>query len=43
MRVPTSSRETTSNQPPWRSTIHRAMDSPSPVPPVWRARELSVR
>ena len=30
MRVPTSCRETTSNHPSWRSTIHRAMDSPRP-------------
>ena len=39
IRVPTLGRETTSNQPPWRSTIHLAMDSPSPVPPVFRSRD----
>ena len=43
IRVPTSGRETISNQPPWRSTIHLAMDSPRPVPPVLRSRDWSVR
>ena len=39
IRVPIPSRERTSNQPPWRSTIHLAMARPRPVPPVWRARD----
>ena len=43
IRVPTPSRETTSNQPPCRSTIHLAMDRPRPVPPVLRSRDWSVR
>ena len=42
-REPNPSREATSNQPPWRRTIHRAMASPRPVPPVRRSRERSVR
>ena len=43
MRVPMPSREMTSKWPPWRSTIHLAMARPKPVPPVWRARDWSVR
>ena len=43
IRVPTSTRETTSNQPPCFSTIHLAMDRPRPVPPVFRSRERSAR
>src|SRR5690606_20937187 len=29
--------------PPWARTISRAMDKPSPVPPMWRDRALSTR
>lgn len=33
----------TTISPPWRETIHWAIDSPSPAPPVYRDRSFATR
>ena len=42
-RLPSGLRGRAVTQPPWRRTVSRTMDSPSPVPPAARDRALSTR